>query len=159
MYEAIVNILIICLSFKQVNALSSLGNSTLDETIIISEKDLSFPNCYRDEVFLSYCHCLGVYCSDERITRIIVKRDELFAALLMKDLCEMKYLMYLDMSFNKIQGTIPSCLSLLKNLVYADFQGNHLTGTIPRELDNMSSLKMLHLNDNGLRRVPEPRHS
>ncbi|CAI9268316.1 unnamed protein product [Lactuca saligna] len=93
-------------------------------------------------------------------------------------ICELKSLQILDLSFNNMSGTLPSCLGILSNsLVYLDlrrnnFQGkmmngfmpgsllenldlseNRFTGQLPRSLMNCINLEFLSLGDNAFHDV------
>ncbi|XP_023768122.1 receptor-like protein 7 [Lactuca sativa] len=88
-------------------------------------------------------------------------------------ICELKSLQLLDLSFNNMSGTLPSCLGILTNsLMYLrlrrnNFQGkmmnsltpgcqltqlelseNRFTGQLPRSLTNCRNLEILSLEDN-----------
>ncbi|XP_019171291.1 PREDICTED: leucine-rich repeat receptor protein kinase EMS1-like [Ipomoea nil] len=65
-----------------------------------------------------------------------------------KWLCNLKYLMVLDISSNKLSGEIPSCFGKLQELEYLDLGNNHLHGHIPNSLGSLSSLRSLHLQNN-----------
>ena len=56
----------------------------------------------------------------------------------------------LDLTDNKLTGTIPSELSNLASLERLNLFNNELTGTIPSELGNLASLERLNLFDNQL---------
>ncbi|CAI9268313.1 unnamed protein product [Lactuca saligna] len=93
-------------------------------------------------------------------------------------ICELKSLQYLDLSFNNMSGTLPSCLGILSNsLVYLDlrrnnFQGkmmngfmpgsllenldlseNRFTSQLPRSLRHCTNLEFLSLGDNSFHDV------
>lgn len=57
-------------------------------------------------------------------------------------------LVIIDLSFNQLQGSIPSELSSLRNLERLSLWYNGLTGEIPAEIGNLSRLKNLNLNNN-----------
>ena len=56
----------------------------------------------------------------------------------------------LNLSGNKLSGTIPSELASLSTLRDLWLQNNRLTGPLPPELGNLSNLRKLGLSDNGL---------
>ncbi|KAK4576262.1 hypothetical protein RGQ29_026997 [Quercus rubra] len=59
---------------------------------------------------------------------------------------------YLDLGYNKLQGSIPRSISRLVNLTYLYFfvSNNSLTGEIPFLICNASSLEVLDLSHNSL---------
>ena len=56
----------------------------------------------------------------------------------------------LDLSGNKLSGTLPAELASLSHLTDLWLQNNRLTGPLPPELGNLSNLRKLGLSDNGL---------
>jgi hypothetical protein len=52
------------------------------------------------------------------------------------------------MSFNRLNGTIPSSLANLTSLVAIRLSNNHLSGTIPQSLGQLDALQVLHLDIN-----------
>ncbi|EEF47493.1 receptor-like protein EIX2 [Ricinus communis] len=62
-------------------------------------------------------------------------------------LLELKYLYYLDLSFNNFQGlTIPSFIGSLSELTYLDLSSSSFFGLVPPHLGNLSNLRYLNLN-------------
>ncbi|KAF8100966.1 hypothetical protein N665_0212s0010 [Sinapis alba] len=57
-------------------------------------------------------------------------------------------LVYLDLRFNKLNGTLPESLGALRNLQILDLSYNSFTGSIPSSIGNMASLKKLDLSTN-----------
>eukprot|EP00277_Geminigera_cryophila_P007600 CAMPEP_0179413942 /NCGR_PEP_ID=MMETSP0799-20121207/5382_1 /TAXON_ID=46947 /ORGANISM="Geminigera cryophila, Strain CCMP2564" /LENGTH=350 /DNA_ID=CAMNT_0021186477 /DNA_START=178 /DNA_END=1230 /DNA_ORIENTATION=- len=56
----------------------------------------------------------------------------------------------LDLSQNRIKGTIPATMGVLKQLVEVNLYFNHLVGTIPPELGLCVKIRFLHLGVNHL---------
>ena len=56
----------------------------------------------------------------------------------------------LDLSYNNLNGKIPSELGSLSHLVTLELSRNRLAGEIPREMGNLSTLFKLSLGDNQL---------
>ena len=56
----------------------------------------------------------------------------------------------LNLSWNKLSGSIPAELSNLSNLKRLDFGGNELTGSTPTALGSLSNLELLDLSGNQL---------
>ncbi|GJY86019.1 receptor-like protein 7 [Tanacetum coccineum] len=71
-------------------------------------------------------------------------------------LCNLQYIQLLDLSFNNITGSIPSCLGKLSNsLSVLSLRGNKLQGTIPNTFTNECKLQMMSINTNKMKgRVP-----
>ncbi|CDP05565.1 unnamed protein product [Coffea canephora] len=59
-------------------------------------------------------------------------------------------LTYLDLSWNNLQGSIPSEIGQLINLTYLDLSHNNVHGSIPREIGQLSKLTNLLLTRNSL---------
>ncbi|CAN4122262.1 unnamed protein product [Withania somnifera] len=60
------------------------------------------------------------------------------------------FLDYLDLSMNKLSGTIPHEIRKLTNLVYLDLSVNQISGTIPPQIGSLTKLETLHIFDNQL---------
>uniref|UniRef100_A0A3N7GB72 Leucine-rich repeat-containing N-terminal plant-type domain-containing protein n=2 Tax=Populus trichocarpa TaxID=3694 RepID=A0A3N7GB72_POPTR len=66
-----------------------------------------------------------------------------------KGLCELKQLQKLDISYNNITGSLPSCFSNLTNLQALDISFNHFTGNISLSpIGSLTSIRDLNLSDN-----------
>lgn len=64
-------------------------------------------------------------------------------------ICNMKNLMFLDMSNNSFDGPIPKCFgNLTSSLASVNLRNNHFHGTIPNEYDNCGRLEGFILNGN-----------
>ncbi|KAL1194750.1 Receptor-like protein EIX2 [Cardamine amara subsp. amara] len=59
-------------------------------------------------------------------------------------------LVYLDLSSNKLAGTLPESLGALRNLQILDLSSNSFTGSVPSSIGNMVSLKKLDLSYNAM---------
>ncbi|GMN65838.1 hypothetical protein TIFTF001_034899 [Ficus carica] len=60
-------------------------------------------------------------------------------------------LVFLDLSFNELYGSIPYSLGKTSGLTYLDLGWNYLEGEIPESFGNLCNLKALHLYRNNLR--------
>ncbi|KAF3948052.1 hypothetical protein CMV_025901 [Castanea mollissima] len=66
---------------------------------------------------------------------------------------EFKYnnsLDYLDLSYNMLQGSIPSSISRLVNLTYLSLSSNNLQGSVPSSISRLVNLTSLSLSSNNL---------
>lgn len=59
-------------------------------------------------------------------------------------------LLFLDLSSNKLAGTLPESLGALRNLQILDLSSNSFTGSVPSSIGNMASLKKLDLSYNAM---------
>ncbi|VVB02136.1 unnamed protein product [Arabis nemorensis] len=59
-------------------------------------------------------------------------------------------LVFLDLSSNKLAGTLPESLGALRNLQILDLSSNSFTGSVPSSIGNMASLKKLDLSYNAM---------
>ena len=69
-----------------------------------------------------------------------------FEGPITKDKCRLD-LQFLDLSHNKLSGSLPSCFNMPSAQVI-NLQGNSLTGTIPKAIANSSSILAIDLSDN-----------
>ena len=60
------------------------------------------------------------------------------------------YVTELRLTYNNLEGPLPSSLGLLRNLEKLTLFSNRLSGPIPPELGNLTQLRVLNLNDNSL---------
>lgn len=58
--------------------------------------------------------------------------------------------MFLDLSDNQLEGTLPDCWKKITGLVVLNLNNNNLSGGIPHSLGSLSKLKTLHLRGNNL---------
>ncbi|KAL6124247.1 hypothetical protein ACLB2K_076762 [Fragaria x ananassa] len=71
----------------------------------------------------------------------------------------LRYIIFLSLSSNNINGTIPESLCNFKFLQVLDISNNFLSGMIPQCLTNMSGLAVLNLRRNNLTSVGEFSHN
>ncbi|KAL9297160.1 hypothetical protein ACSQ67_023056 [Phaseolus vulgaris] len=134
-------------SFSQIQGLG-LGLSNLNE----------FPHFLRDLAELSYIYMPYNNVSSfpswmwrkSSLRSLIVSHNSLTGKI-DPQICNLKSLMLLDLSFNNLSGTVPSCLGsssqLLQILV---LKGNKLTGPFPGTYTKTSDLRMIDLSNNKL---------
>ncbi|KAF9617825.1 hypothetical protein IFM89_039007 [Coptis chinensis] len=63
-------------------------------------------------------------------------------------LCKMQYLGYLDLAKNNLSGDLPQCWRALQNLLVLDLASNSISGTIPTSIGHLLSLRILRLSSN-----------
>nr|GMC87046.1 receptor-like protein 12 [Ipomoea batatas] len=63
-------------------------------------------------------------------------------------LCKLHNLIFMDLSYNNFQCSIPNCLGNLTSLASLSLRDNSFTGSIPNCLGNLTSLTSLSLSDN-----------
>nr|GMD13720.1 receptor-like protein EIX2 [Ipomoea batatas] len=72
----------------------------------------------------------------------------IFTGTTLVPLCKYHKLVFMDLSFNNFQGSIPICLGNLTSLTSLDLCDNSFTGSIPNFLGNLTSLISLNLRYN-----------
>ncbi|KAJ6958346.1 receptor-like protein 15 [Populus alba x Populus x berolinensis] len=78
-----------------------------------------------------------------------LERNQLQGSIDMKGLCELKHLQELDISYNNLTGSLPSCFSNLTNLQALDISSNHFTGNISLSpIGSLTSIQALRLSHN-----------
>ncbi|KAK4487908.1 hypothetical protein RD792_003646 [Penstemon davidsonii] len=65
-------------------------------------------------------------------------------------LCEMKYLIVLDLSKNQLSGNLLDCWGNFQQLFVLKLSSNKISGFIPNSIGGAYSLEWLHLNNNSL---------
>ncbi|XP_019077767.1 receptor-like protein EIX1 [Vitis vinifera] len=109
----------------------------------------------------NYCYWQGITC--EKDTGIVISidlhnpypRENVYknwssmnlSGEIRPSLTKLKYLKYLDLSFNSFKGMpIPQFFGSLKNLLYLNLSGAEFSGTIPSNFGNLSNLQYLDLS-------------
>jgi Leucine-rich repeat (LRR) protein len=74
----------------------------------------------------------------------------MFGGKLNPSLLDLKYLNYLDLSYNNFSGTqIPKFLGSMESLRYLNLSNAGFGGVIPHQLGNLSNLQYLNLEGYG----------
>ncbi|KAL1538012.1 receptor-like protein kinase [Salvia divinorum] len=82
------------------------------------------------------------------LTRLILKENSLEGRI--PDFVKHSGLEYMDISNNRISGSIPSSFGDLGNVSFIDFSHNNLVGGIPLEMGSLLNLEYLSLSHNRL---------
>ncbi|KAH9726763.1 MDIS1-interacting receptor like kinase 2 [Citrus sinensis] len=99
----------------------------------------------------SPCAWYGISCNDAgRVDNITLPAKGLKGKLHDFSFSLFPHLAYLDLSYNKLFGTIPPQISNLTNLIHLYFGGNQFSGNIPPEVGLMSHLMFLYIDTNHL---------
>ncbi|RQP03050.1 hypothetical protein POPTR_018G120800v4 [Populus trichocarpa] len=83
------------------------------------------------------------------LKELLLAENEIQDFITLTGLCELNRLQKLDISYNNITGSLPSCFSNLTNLQALDISFNHFTGNISLSLiGSLTSIRDLKLSDN-----------
>ncbi|KAL3738741.1 hypothetical protein ACJRO7_020156 [Eucalyptus globulus] len=82
------------------------------------------------------------------VTYYNISNNILFGGI--QSICRAKSLIFLDLSDNSLNGTIPSCLGNIDSLSILDLGKNKLGGMIPHAFPKGCALKMIDLTENRL---------
>ncbi|XXG85175.1 hypothetical protein AAC387_Pa11g0308 [Persea americana] len=103
---------------------------------------LSLANASISDVISSIFHILS-----SKITYLDLSSNRLKGSIPLS-ICQMKDLIYLSLSNNQLTHEIPQCLWDLQNLEAVNLENNLLSGGIPSSKSNLSQLTSLHLSKN-----------
>ena len=81
---------------------------------------------------------------------LLVNNNGLTGTIPAADLDDLTSLKGLNLSWNRLSGTIPADFGNMTGLVGLYLNRNQLSGSVPGALGTMTSLQELHLNNNGL---------
>ncbi|KAK7832335.1 mdis1-interacting receptor like kinase 2 [Quercus suber] len=99
----------------------------------------------------SPCKWRGIACNNEgSITEINLAHAGLRGNLQNLDFSSFPNLLHLDLSVNKLTGTIPSNIGTLSKLQYLDLSTNSLNGSLPLSLANLTHLSELGVSQNSI---------
>ncbi|MEN8221607.1 MAG: hypothetical protein ABFS56_35755, partial [Pseudomonadota bacterium] len=95
------------------------------------------------------CNWYGIYCSDGHITTIELSSNRLTGTI-PPEVGNLTHLKKFNLDNNQLNGSIPIQISDLTKLMYLWLSFNQLSGSIPDELDTLTNLKDLRLENNQL---------
>jgi len=82
---------------------------------------------------------LGQGCFAGRVTSLNLRRNGLKGNFSIMELGDLANLTYVDLSFNELQGSVPSEVGRWNNVQYISLQHNSLEGYLPSELGTINS--------------------
>ncbi len=91
----------------------------------------------------------GISLNQNRISIITLSFNNLNGSI-PSEIENLTNLNYLGLAANNLSGNIPSGIGNCTHLVYLGLNNNQLSGSIPPELGNLTSLRSLYLSDNKL---------
>ncbi|KAK8645186.1 hypothetical protein V6N13_119029 [Hibiscus sabdariffa] len=95
------------------------------------------------------CNWTGIICGkSRRVSQLNLSSSGLKGTLDCFSFSSFPELTVLDLSYNYLNGTIPSDVGNLSRLTYLDLSSNYLSGNIPFEIGNLSSVSELYLFKN-----------
>ena len=92
------------------------------------------------------CTWHGVSCGPSGVEALVLRNNGLAGSL--PDLSALSHLVTLDLSFNRIAGSLPPSLADLGQLEMLNLAYNEFTGAIPTGIGALSDLRILYLNNN-----------
>lgn len=95
------------------------------------------------------CEWYGVDCEGSRVARINLSHNKLKGTL-PADIGSLDRLTRIGLSGNGLTGELPSSLGQLQNLQSLRLNQNQLSGEIPGELSQLTALQVLNLSSNNL---------
>ncbi|KAL7615823.1 receptor-like protein 51 [Lactuca sativa] len=128
------------LSFTSINSLQRLTGVFLSRFSNLTELDIS-----GDSIKASGIHIIT---SNMKSLNTLTLSNTNLTGLIPKHWYPK--LSHMDLSENKLNGTIPTSLTLLENLRFLNLSSNQLTGEIPSTIGDLISLQNLSLSSNSL---------
>lgn len=92
------------------------------------------------------------YPLNKQITKYNINCSGYWCNTVTTEICEIKTLVTIDLSFNKIT-IIPTEIGTLTNLTELKFNGNNIIN-IPTEIGNLTNLTLLNLSNNNISYIP-----
>ncbi|KAJ6927171.1 hypothetical protein NC651_011292 [Populus alba x Populus x berolinensis] len=127
-----------------------LGSNNFNNSILSSLKELSSLKYLN----LDYNQLQGSINMKEfnllsNLEVLRLPRNKIQDVVALTGLCELKHLQELDISYNNLTGSLPSCFSNLTNLQALDISFNHFTGNISlSSIGSLTSIQDLMLSHN-----------
>ena len=90
--------------------------------------------------FLTRVRGSGQGCFAGRITSLLLRRNNLRGNLTVPELGDLANLTYIDLSWNGLEGAIPTEIGRLNNVQIINLAHNNITGELPTELGNINSM-------------------
>nr|DAD32597.1 TPA_asm: hypothetical protein HUJ06_011448 [Nelumbo nucifera] len=95
------------------------------------------------------CNWTGITCnSDGSVTQLNLPEAGLSGKLDNLDFSMLPNLGRLNLSGNKLEGSIPQHISTLSKLTHLDLSVNRLSGSLPLSMSNLTMLYLLNISDN-----------
>ncbi|KAL4366068.1 hypothetical protein AHAS_Ahas07G0169100 [Arachis hypogaea] len=141
---------------NEVEALQSIAktlgiknwNPSADEcNKLVGQNNWTSCSEFKDDEYQNVVICNN--CSSDavcHVTNLCMKRQNL-SGTLPPELVRLPYLQEIDLTFNYLNGTIPSEWGSM-NLLNISLGGNRLTGPIPKEITNISTLQSFVVESN-----------
>ena len=89
--------------------------------------------------YLTRVRGAGQGCFAGRITSLNLRRNNLRGNLTVPELGDLANLTYIDLSWNDINGAIPTEIGRINNVQYINMEHNNITGSLPTELGMINS--------------------
>ena len=89
--------------------------------------------------YLTRVRGAGQGCFAGRITSLNLRRNNLYGNLTVPELGDLQNLTYLDLSWNSLEGAIPTEIGRLNNVQIIKMSHNNISGELPTELGTINS--------------------
>jgi hypothetical protein len=89
--------------------------------------------------FLTRVRGSGQGCFAGRVTSLLLRRNNLRGNLTVPEIGDLENLTYVDLSWNGLEGAIPTQIGRLNNVQIINFAHNNISGYLPTELGTINS--------------------